>query len=556
MSEEIVPSEQITSKTAPVRLKDESFITAFIDPLQEPRISQNVLTSSESSFMDAFINPPFPEALQQEAPPPPSIALSHEMRTINDKMFLVLKIGEEEMYIPEEYLNQHPMTTHELVDAAEWFVYHRNPDGSYHIPPDVSGLKPEKKSHSPLFERLLQISNPNPSFAVKLLSSSFRAMQQLEKVKSFDSQDIHVPFYRSRALVKLAELTYGRELKDEYLKDGAKDFYKLIAPVYELFHQFNTQAVPDLQPKEIDLINEGPIPFTKIKKSVFTKEREHIPNDMIGRQRLAEEIATILATKPNNPDKPLRILGVGEGPALTTIKVLENVLAKPSVENIEVIILEYEGGQIDNGKRAFEQWKTKNPDLAKQLQTRKISMNWIQGSAGQMGLPDNACDIVYSSYVVGAIGGKVDDGKNLVEAFGEEALRVLNKGGQHIIMDFDRPDLKGGYEITAELPLPEKIARLITQNERVSALFRPTLENVFSKIWDHKPERIDQAIEATRQYAIKHQIDISVKEQDRQTFFGHFPLPFFEKEGSSGIEELTCVSVPGFGEKTITITKN
>lgn len=410
------------------------------------------------------------------------------------------EISLPDIIFPDKYLGQKPMTLEDIINAANWFVYDIDPEtGKIRL--DDKG-KPEFNS---LFKILLEITEPNSSPIFEIL----KFLTESEFAKYLLKNGIRFPYYESQAMREIAKLVFARRIKDEYKTPGSQLFYSIIGPVYDFFHQMNTQAVPEFH--TLTSINNN-LPFALIDRSEFTSEKNlYYPNDARGRDEISKDLTEeSLRLKQENKDQKIRILAIGDGPAMTTLKTMLKMV-KEGITNVEFTILEYNKEQIENGKRAYAKLTDNERKL---LEQNNISVKWVQGDASNICFENNYFNMVFSTYVVGAFGG--NNREEIVKKYGLEALRVLQSGGKHFVLDFYH---QGKYRDSDEKNDNDlKKLWLESLAKNLFFLIKKPLENCYLGIWDHHTELYDILIDISKKEAAEHIL------KSRQTVFGYFPL--------------------------------
>ncbi len=423
-----------------------------------------------------------------------------------------------DIVFPKEFLGQKPMKPDDLIKAAEWFVYEIDEKGN--VVKDELG----RPKYNQFFSHLKKITEEKNYPLVRALSS-------LAKSKFvgglMERMGVYYPYYQSEAMLEIAKLAFSREIKPEYKSSGSQYFYEVIGPVYDFFHQMNTQAIPQFSEGEFKQIDG--LPLALISKEKYSKETEYYPNDAVGRDGVAAEIAEKISGGS-------KILAVGDGPIMTSLKIAEKFL-NSGKRNLQIDVLEYNKEQIENGKRNFESLPS---DVKRKLEEAGIKINWIQADASKMPFPDESFDLVFSTYVVGAMGGKVH-GPQIVEGYAKESARVLKPGGEHITLDFylDGKYMGEGFGKTNN---PEQ-KRARKAYKLLKRFIDGPLKNCYEGIWDHITTLNDTLIDAS----LKNRL--IWEREHRQTWFGHIPL---FKVGN----RVLALSVPGYNEMKNVFKKN
>lgn len=402
------------------------------------------------------------------------------------------------------------LSAEQLEDAANWFVYKIDEEG------EVTRDNEGNPVYNDFFQYVRKITD-GKSFP---LVSALVGISESKLVHGLMKRmDIHFPFYESRAMVEIAKVAFASNIKKEYGSDGSQYLYEVIGPVYDFFHQMNTQALPDFAEDEFRQI--GPLPISLISKEKFQKGTEYYPNDARGRDGVAKDVVEAI-------DNGTKVLAVGDGPAMTTIKAAKLAVVEGR-SDINFTILECNGEQIENGKRAYD-----NLDAEERTRMEKagIKIEWVQGDASNMAVfDDETFDAVFSTYVVGAMGG-AKLGPKIVEDYAKESARVLKRGGKHITLDFyDGKDMEDGYKNTGDKS-QEKLRKTAGI---MKPLIGPPLQFCYRNIWDHHTELDDVLIEQSQE------LGLSWEREHRQIWFGHFPIIRFGGK-------VLALSIPGYNE--------
>lgn len=393
---------------------------------------------------------------------------------------------------PQEALHQEPRTAAELRTAAEWFVWRMDPATGRPVVGEDG-----QPQYNARFAHLKKMTVERRGLLIRLMLfflglRSFRALVR--------GMGVDTP-YTGDAMLEIAKIAFGSVIRPEYSDPGMQSFYSVIAPVYEFFHQCNTGVVPVLAAEDFTAL--GALPVGWIRTDRVRPESLLYPNDAVGRDDVAAELVSFLATRtPGTPERPLRILAVGDGPGLTAFKVLRAAFVQ-GLRHVEVVILEMNPGQIANGRRA---WEHVGPELV----GAGLSVRWVEGSGADDHFPEAWFDAAFSTYVVGAMGNAA-----VVRGYGRATLRALVPGGKHVALDFyDRRDDPVGFAETTD----RHQRRARASARWMGWLSDPQLHQSYVGIWDHHVglnDVLDEvSIAAGATFVRTH----------RQTTFAHIPV--------------------------------
>lgn len=440
-----------------------------------------------------------------------------------------------DIIFPFDLLGQKPLKPEQLMEAAEWFVYEIDPEtGKPRIGPDGKPVKNE------LFRTLEEITEPVKFPIVD-------ALKRLARYQPFTDllakMGVVFPYYLSDAMVEIATMAFGRRIKPEYQTAGSQLFYEIIGPVYDFFHQMCTQAIQMFEEGELPSFLRGALPIARILKKYYSPETVYYPNDAVGRDGVAADISKAVARlrekKEVRPEETIEILAVGDGPAMTTFKAMEQI-ARSGIKKVRFVILEYNEEQIKNGKRAYEGL---DEETRKLFEENEIEVEWIQGDASKIRFEENTFDLAFSTYVLGAMGG--DANPQIVRAHAEEVLRVLKPGGEYIALDFHYGGKDRKVRIPPELPPDQR--RIQKMLKRATRLLWPLIDGPLAscyKLWDHRTNAPEILAETSQNLVGKECVNI----KDRITPFAYFPLGVVGKY-------VLAFALPGYKERKVIVRK-
>jgi len=442
-----------------------------------------------------------------------------------------------------KYLGQKPLSARELIESAEIFVHQIGWEDE-----NIPSPKTEGNGYGPLFNRLQAMCDRRFPLLLQIMAflCEGRGVGEQWRLRLKQGACIYFPYYESKAMGEVAKLILGSKIKSEYCTRGMQSLYCLIAPVYDYFHQLNTQLVPILERGKFRQLL-GCSPISILSPEYFREDTKYYSNDAAGRDRVLGKIIDFIrecrcGKEEGSSKEKLRILLVGDGPAMIAAKILEAGHDSPWIYGIQIYIADFNCRQIESGRRAYEDLLQQNDRLQLYLRKREVSIHWLQADAAQLPFEDKQFDLVASSYMVGALFNR-----RMVEDYAREGMRLLRPGGRRLDLDFNVGNDRWGY-VKGLFPRhsgwgqPGAIAAALL----MGSLTRASLRNCY-RIWGHKVSHSGVLLRCMRNLP-RPLRPRSIHTEHRQTWFGHFPLWTWKTK-------IIALSLPGYKEIIIEARK-